>query len=514
MISLLIAIGGSFVFLLMFFFCVPFYKPMKIVIIFIQINFVLIYFIIFSENKPLIPRFNNYYYSNSIYNDYNYITDYSSYPIKDFDIMKNDDNIKFKFHRSFEKYKNYKDNEYSKECLKNYFIKSDEECPITDLIVQKERNINLLNNLGYKEKKPFHNVYFYYTNNKSDGKLFTGINASKVNDENDADITIDGYNYKISFKTKLLYISNYTTNYTTNNTYSSENDDNLKKYLDFSIYIYIICFILLSISFMYSFCDPWNSKLYNYYKIINWIIYLINMILFIVRYIKIIEIKKLCGNLCNKSFLIYLKAEMMPLALSIAIILIYILYLITPITCHFNHEQFSDSSYNNKYIGLHPQNPQNGADLNKKNLNIFYLLYPLDIMFFVIFILVVINDNKIKENYKYQDFSFKDESESEIYIYLTTGFYKCSLSKSEKFNYNDMYNKNGKICGKDNQGFNLYFPENEECPINDVYYGFEGDEKQGYSKVYCPDHYLYLYYTNTNTEGKIIENLKGYSKPS
>ena len=296
MISLLIAIGGSFVFLLMFFFCVPFYKPMKIVIIFIQINFVLIYFIIFSENKPLIPRFNNYYYSR-IYNDYNYITDYSSYPIKDFDIMKNDDKIKFKFHRSFEKYKNYKDNEYSKECLKNYFIKSDEECPITDLMVQKERNINLLNNLGYKEKKPFHNVYFYYTNTKLDGKLFTGINASKVNDENDADITIDGYNYKISFKTKLLYISNYTTNYTTNNTYSSENDDNLKKYLDFSIYIYIICFILLSISFMYSFCEPWNSKLYNYYTIINWIIYLINMILFIVRYIKIIEIKKLCGHL-------------------------------------------------------------------------------------------------------------------------------------------------------------------------------------------------------------------------
>ena len=112
---------------------------------------------------------------------------------------------------------------------------------------------------------------------------------------------------------------------------------------------------------MYSFCEPWNSRIYNYYILIDWIIYLINMVLFIVRYIKIIEIKKLCGNLCNNSFLIYLKAEMMPLALSIAIILIYILYLITPITCHFNHEQFSDSSYNNKYIGLHPQNPQNGS---------------------------------------------------------------------------------------------------------------------------------------------------------
>ena len=31
---------------------------------------------------------------------------------------------------------------------------------------------------------------------------------------------------------------------------------------------------------VYSFCEPWNSKLYNYYTIINLVIYLITIVLF------------------------------------------------------------------------------------------------------------------------------------------------------------------------------------------------------------------------------------------
>lgn len=31
-------------------------------------------------------------------------------------------------------------------------------------------------------------------------------------------------------------------------------------------------------------------------------------------------------------------------------------------------------------------------------------------------------------------------------------------------------NKNGKICGKDSFGNNLFFPLNEECPINHIYW--------------------------------------------
>ena len=30
-------------------------------------------------------------------------------------------------------------------------------------------------------------------------------------------------------------------------------------------------------------------------------------------------------------------------------------------------------------------------------------------------------------------------------------------------------NDKKKLCGKDSFGNNLYFPENEECPINDIF---------------------------------------------
>lgn len=86
--SLLIASGSSFVFLLMIFFCVPFHKPIKIVVIFIQINFILIYFLIFDEKK--LYNFYNYKYNhhqNHKHNNYS-IINYSELPIKGFDINK------------------------------------------------------------------------------------------------------------------------------------------------------------------------------------------------------------------------------------------------------------------------------------------------------------------------------------------------------------------------------------------------------------------------------------------
>ena len=107
---------------------------------------------------------------------------------------------------------------------------------------------------------------------------------------------------------------------------------------------------------MYSFCEPWNSKLYNYYTIINLVIYLIAIVLFLVRYIKIINIRKICQDnegLCNEKYINYSYYDMMPLSLSISIVLIYILYLICPLKCHFLYYKFQQSYYNNKYFGFH-----------------------------------------------------------------------------------------------------------------------------------------------------------------
>ena len=178
---------------------------------------------------------------------------------------------------------------------------------------------------------------------------------------------------------------------------------------------------------------------------------------------------------------------MMPLSLSISIVLIYILYLICPLKCHFLYYKFQQSYYNNKYIGFH----------QKKNLNFFYFLFPLNIAFITIFILVVINDIKVNENFK------NDNNKIKPIVY----FYSCSKKIINTYNAYNIYDKNGKICGKDNNGNYLYFPENEECPINDVYLGYKDNEKLNYSKIYCNDNDLYLYFTNTNTEGKIITDL-------
>ena len=391
--SLLIDSGSSFVFLLMIFFCVPFHKPIKIVVIFFQINFILIYFWILGEKK--IYNFYNYKYNhhqNHKHNNYS-IINYSELPIKGFDIIISDDKkYKIKFERSVGlAYRNYKDNEYTKECIKNYYIKSNEECPITDIIIKREKNNSLL---GYNEKK-FNNISFYYTNNKSDGKFFTNIEISSKYVFKGIKITINDKEYYVYFTTKNYDNSNYKANEANeaNLTDPSIYDEKLINYLDFTLYTYIVCFILLSICFMYSFCEIWNSKLYNYYTIINWIIYIINMVLLIVRYIIIVKIKKLC-YLCDETYLKLLKVEMMPLALSITIILLYILYLVIPIECHFLYENFEDSYYENKYIEAHPKDDE---DIYKKKLNILYLLYPIVIIFIVIFVLVVIIQDMILE---------------------------------------------------------------------------------------------------------------------
>ena len=43
------------------------------------------------------------------------------------------------------------------------------------------------------------------------------------------------------------------------------------------------------------------------------------------------------------------------------------------------------------------------------------------------------------------------------------------IERLNNFNYFNIYQEsNGKLCGKDNYGNNLYFPFNEECPINDI----------------------------------------------
>ena len=76
-----------------------------------------------------------------------------------------------------------------------------------------------------------------------------------------------------------------------------------------------------------------------------------------------------------------------------------------------------------------------------------------------------------------------------------------------------LYNKNEtKVCGKDSNGNDLYFPLNEYCPINYIEFtsspkpSLEGNNYNWTSKKI--DSETYMHYTNNKTDGKILVHLR------
>ena len=141
----------------------------------------------------------------------------------------------------------------------------------------------------------------------------------------------------------------------------------------------------------------------------------------------------------------------------------------------------------------------------------------------------ILNDNKIKKKYDIFDtelkfnwkmnplkstttnFSSKFQFGKKGYSYYTS--WKSNenfpIYKSYSYNYLNVFNsKNKKVCGKDSQNNDLYFPEEEECPINDIYISTQNITMEDYNKIMLNSGSLYLYYTNKNTEGKILIDLK------
>ena len=101
--------------------------------------------------------------------------------------------------------------------------------------------------------------------------------------------------------------------------------------------------------------------------------------------------------------------------------------------------------------------------------------------------------------YEYKFYNWKDNN--------------FKVERLNDFDYINIYQKdNGKICGKDNFGNNLYFPNDTECPINDIIIinSINADNNNsfdGYQKIQLKNNEI-LYYTNKNTEGKIIIDLR------
>ena len=82
------------------------------------------------------------------------------------------------------------------------------------------------------------------------------------------------------------------------------------------------------------------------------------------------------------------------------------------------------------------------------------------------------------------------------------------IKRLNKIDYISLYlNKNGKICGKDNYGNNLYFQNGEDCPINKIYFSDNNENLAGYKKIEL-NNGRYLYYTNESIEDKIIIDIR------
>ena len=87
------------------------------------------------------------------------------------------------------------------------------------------------------------------------------------------------------------------------------------------------------------------------------------------------------------------------------------------------------------------------------------------------------------------------------------------LNRTKNYQYKKLFiNKKNvtKICGTDNNGNNLYFPINENCPINFI--EITNEKKPSLNFSYYETIYLnnnkYLHYSNQNIKGKIVVQLR------
>ena len=390
-----------------------------------------------------------------------------------------------------------RNDEYSKECLQNYYIKQSSECPITDIILEKEK----VSHKGYFEQKISDNIYLYYTKeSKLDGKLYEDISIYPVG----SDITKCGVNeYLIDNKCSIiLFESNFNFNNVSLIIESEEKKKSFTNFINYSYYSDEICALLIILSFCYNFCTPRDNKGINLFRIITLINYFCTFILLLIRYYKYYKIKQYLNdsknidkeNLSKFAF----NLDTIVFSFSITFFIYLILYLIIPSKCHCCEEDCMDK-----------------IDYWTIKM-IFLLILPINIIYHIIIAYEVINDYfYIRKNYEYINTNWKQNSITSISISNSSNYNSDIYSlnnfkieyKKNNYTYYDILNNNdnSKICGKDSQGNDLYFPKDVECPVNDIFISkFDLNEYNDYTKIKLKDEDRYLYYTNKKTSGKIV----------
>ena len=407
-----------------------------------------------------------------------------------------------------------KDDEYSKECLHNYYIKQASECPMTDIILEKTQ-VNTHDN--YVEQKISENMYLYFTKeSKLDGKLYEDISinsVSSINCDANNEFMINNACSNIIFKSNFNY-NNISSIINLEEEKKSNPFKNFKNYVN---YCDKICLTLVILSFIFTFFEPYGNKVYNYFKVINWAFRILILILLSIRYHKYRNIKKYLNEhkdiykdyLPNKVF----NYDTAILSISISFFVYYILYLIFPSKCHCkNITCINDIEENERYI----------ERVDNSMKRIFVLSLSLFIIFVNIIIYEIINDKIIYENYDIINYNWKQNPIESISIerysnneYISFSYENININyKTMEYNYYDIStnnNDNLKICGKDSQDNDLYFPKDIECPVNDIFIcKYDLNEYDDYTKIKLSDEAGYLYYTNKKTSGKIITAIVGY----
>ena len=489
MLDLLITISIIFFIFLIRFFLVRSIEGFNIFLQFVHVNtmFILIgiteiYLLIYPEEYYPIRKTKFLPIKNikGIYDSNNDLTD--------LDFRKTDGIFSF-----------VKNEEYSKECLHNYYIKQSSECPITDIILEKKK----ASHESYFEQIISDNMYLYYTReSKLDGKLYEDISIYPVDSAN-CDINEFWIDKKCS---KIIFESNFNhKNVSLIIESEEEKKSNLfKNYIKNTNYFNKIFVLLIILSGYFSNYSPKENREINLYRVISWFFYLCNLILSSIRYHYYWKIKQ---NLDiskdideTKKYLLYFafKLDIIIFSISIFFFIFLIMYLIIPDKCHYYccYDELCEDFKVHK---------------------IFNLFLTMTIIYQIIIVYEVLNDLfYIRENYEFINSNWKQNSITSISINnsksngLSLKNFIIEL-KTNNYSYYDIYtnnNGNSKICGKDSQDNDLYFPKDVECPVNDIFISkFDLKEYNDYTKLKLNDKIGYLYYTNKKTTGKIITNI-------
>ena len=468
-------------------------------------GFLLPGFFIFKEFKPrkiflhfflfilsIILLSNNFYKKHTLYKEarFQYIQKTDFNPIRSLfkDYYENGTFKDFSFDTlGNSEFSLIKTEKYTIKCLEDYYINKNESCPITDIKLGNK------NDKIYKDYIQINeNEYIFYTNENQLGKLYKSFSYYDFKKNKEDSFSIDEIKRK-------------------------ENNKLSNPIFDFKSYIKfcdVLCFLLIFLSLWCTIFETLED--YDIFKIYSFLLRIILIILQFIRFDKFIEMKKFFfdnKDIYDTNDKNYFPNEIFnidgfPLAVLINIFIYNFLFFLIPdkISCCESPEccecDFSGFSVR-KY------------KINREKPLFFGLLFflPLYIAYFTLAVLDILNDNKIKDSYNkliynwnmspISSISITNEYDDSNYrIRWKNDYFK--FEKLNKFNYINIYsNKNGKICGKDNYGNNLYFPENEKCPINNIFVSEKNENLKGYTKLELHNG-EFLYYTNEYIEGKIV----------